>query len=163
MVYRALTLEDIASVNALTAERQDAADTFRAVERLAKECCGWHLFTVLRYDEAAKAVERIHSSDPKAYPVGGQKPLDKIQDTHRAMEGGAVFLAATRADVQKAYFDHDLIFSLGITAILNAPVRHAGRRLGTLNLCGEEGMYDHAAISKAKLLAGLLVPVLMRS
>jgi len=30
----------------------------------------------------------------------------------------------------------ELIFSPGISAILNAPVRHAGRCLGTLNFCG---------------------------
>ena len=57
------------------------------------------------------------------------------------MEKGEVFLAATRAEVRQAFFDHELIFSLGITAILNVPIRHAGRRLGTINLCGEEGMY----------------------
>jgi hypothetical protein len=159
---RELAIEDVRKVITLAAEEPDARAIYTAVERLARETCGWRLFTVLRYNEAAAAVERVHSSDEKAYPVGGRKPLDKIQDTHRAMAGGEVFLAATRADVQKAYFDHDLIFSLGITAILNAPIRHAGHRLGTLNLCGEEGMYDAAAVAKARVLAGLLVPVLMR-
>jgi hypothetical protein len=159
---RELAIEDVRKVITLTAEESDAGAIYLLVERLARETCGYRLLTVLRYVEAAAAVERVHSSDLKAYPVGGRKPLDKIQDTHRAMAGGEVFLAATRAEVQKAYFDHELIFSLGITAILNAPIRHAGRRLGTLNLCGEEGMYDAAAVAKARVLAGLLVPVLMR-
>ena len=111
---------------------------------------GWRLFTVLRYVEAEQAVERLHSSDEAAYPVGGRKPLSKITASHGAMERGEVFLAATREDVRKAFFDHELIFSLGITAILNVPIRHAGRRLGTVNLCGEEGMYGPAEIAAAR-------------
>jgi hypothetical protein len=160
---RDLTVADIASVLALTAAAADARDVYKAIERLAKETCGWRLCTILKYVPSAHAVERLHSSDEKAYPVGGRKPLDKIKDTHAAMESGDVFLAATREAVKKAYFDHELIFSLGITAILNAPVRHAGERLGTLNLCGEEGIYDQRAVENAKVLAGLLAPVLMRA
>lgn len=160
---RNLTRDEISAVMAMSADRTDARALFREIERLARETCGFKLFTVLRYVETAEAVERIHSSDEKAYPVGGRKPLDKIQDTHQAMESGAFFLAATKEDVRKAYFDHELIFSLGIGAILNIPIRHAGRRLGTLNLCGEEGSYGPAAIENGKLLAGLLVPALMRA
>ena len=56
----------------------------------------------------------------------------------------------------------ELIFSLGITAIMNVPVRHAGRRLGTLNFCGEEGMYGEREMQIGRVLAGLLVPSLLR-
>jgi hypothetical protein len=158
---RNLTRDDIAAVMAMSADRADPRELYREIERLARQTCGFKLFTLLKYVEAAQAVERIHSSDEKAYPVGGRKPLDKIQDTHQAMESGSYFLAATKDDVRKAYFDHELIFSLGIGAILNVPIRHAGRRLGTLNLCGEEGSYGPAAIDNGKLLAGLLVPALL--
>jgi hypothetical protein len=41
------------------------------------------------------------------------------------------------------------------------PIRHAGRRLGAVNLCGEEGMYGPAEIARGKILAGLLVPTLL--
>ena len=160
MPTKPLTLENIATLTALSAERP-AAELYAAIEKLSKSACSWRLMTILRYDEASQSVIRLHSSDPKAYPVGGAKPLDKIKDTQAAMDGGEVFLAATKEAVRKAYFDHDLIFSLGITAILNAPVRHAGRRLGTLNLCGEEGMYGAAEITSARILAGLLVPALL--
>jgi GAF domain-containing protein len=158
---RNLTREDIGVVMAMSADRADPRELYREVEHLARQTCGFKLFTVLEYVEDAQAVERIHSSDEKAYPVGGRKPLDKIKDTHEAMESGSFFLAATKDDVRKAYFDHELIFSLGIGAILNVPIRHAGRRLGTLNLCGTEGSYGPAAIENAKLLAGLLVPTLL--
>jgi len=158
---RELTTADVAEVIALATERPEARDAYRAVERVAAETVGWRLFTVLRYVESAQAVERLYSSDEKAYPVGGRKPLDKITASHGAMDKGEVFLAATKEEVRKAFFDHELIFSLGITAILNVPIRHAGRRLGTVNLCGEEGMYGPAEIARGKILAGLLVPSLL--
>jgi hypothetical protein len=78
------------------------------------------------------------------------------------MDSGEVFLAGTRAAVKEAFFDHDLIFSLGSTAIMNAPIRHAGRRLGTLNLCGEEDMYGPDEVRTAQVLAGLLIPSLLQ-
>lgn len=158
---RKLTLQDVAAIAARSAESADPREVCHAVERIAAETVGWRLFTVLRYVEAAQAVERVYSSDEKAYPVGGRKPLDKITASHGAMEKGEVFLAGTKEDVRKAFFDHELILSLGITAILNVPIRHAGRRLGTINLCGEEGMYGPAEIARGKILAGLLVPCLL--
>jgi hypothetical protein len=158
---RELTMQDVAAIVAQSAEGADSNEVYRAVERIAAATVGWWLFTVLRDVETAQAVERVHSSDEKAYPVGGRKPLDKITASHGAMERGEVFLAGTKEDVRKAFFDHELIFSLGITAILNVPIRHAGRRLGTMNLCGEEGMYGSAEIARGKILAGLLVPCLL--
>jgi len=162
MAKRDLTLDDVNTVMALQAERL-ARDTYKAVERLAKETCGWRLLTILKYVEREQVVERISSSDEKAYPLGGRKPLDKIAASHGAMEHGGIFLAATRDDVRQAFFDHELIFSLGITAIMNVPIRHAGRRLGTLNFCGEEGDYREREMQIGRVLAGLLVPALLKA
>jgi len=161
LVNRELTMQDVATVMACSAESAASNDTYRAVEAIAAATVGWRLFTVLRYVETAQAVERVYSSDQKTYPVGGRKPLAKVTASHDAMEKGKVFLAGTKGDVRKAFFDHELIFSLGITAILNVPIRHAGRRLGTINFCGEEGMYGPAEIARGKILAGLLVPWLL--
>ena len=105
----------------------------------------------------------LSSSDEKAYPLGGRKPLDKITASHGAMEHGGIFLAGTKAQVKEAFFDHELIFSLGITAIMNVPVRHAGRRLGTLNFCGEEEMYGEREMQIGRVLSGLLVPALLKA
>ena len=160
---RGLEMADVAALTQRTADGADARELYREVERIAAETVGWRLFTILRYLEAEHAVERLYSSDEKAYPVGGRKPLDKITVSHGAMEKGEVFLAATREEVRAAFFDHELIFSLGISAILNVPIRYRARRLGTLNLCGEEGMYGPAEIASAKMLAGLMVPALISS
>jgi hypothetical protein len=161
MPKRDLNLDDIKAVMSLQAEKPER-DTYKAVERLALETCGWRLLTILKYNEKEAVVERLSSSDEKAYPLGGRKPLDKISASHGAMEHGGIFLAGTKEDVKKAFFDHELIFSLGITAIMNVPVRHAGRRLGTLNFCGEEGDYHEREMQIGRVLAGLLAPALLK-
>ncbi len=158
---RDLSIEDVAHLITLTAESADPGPVYWAVQRIAEKTIGWRLFTILRHVEADQAVERLHSSDVAAYPVGGRKPLAKIAASHAALKKGEAVLAATKEEVRKAFFDHELIFSLGITAILNVPIRHAGRHLGTVNLCGEEGMYGAAEIARAKVLAGLLVPAVL--
>ena len=58
-----------------------------------------------------------------------------ITANHGTMEMGEVFLAASKEEVRQAFFDHELIFSLGVTGILNVPIRYPGRRLGTINMC----------------------------
>ncbi len=159
---RLLTLEDVLHIEKLTAEKADRQTVYKAVEKVAAETCGWVMLTTLKYDEAAGVVVRLHSSNEKDYPLGGTKPISKITVSRQKMDKGEVFLAPDRAAVKEAFFDHDLIFSLGISAILNAPIRHAGRRLGSLNFCGEEGWYGETEARNAQILGGLLIPSLLQ-
>jgi hypothetical protein len=159
---RPLTLDDVGAIVALTGAQADRPVIYKAVEAITAETCGFVFLTTLKYNEAEQVVERLHSSNEGTYPVGGRKPLSKITRSHQALDSGEVFLAGTREAVKEAFFDHELIFSLGSTAIMNAPIRYAGRRLGTLNLCGEEGMYGPEEIRTAQILAGLLIPSLLQ-
>jgi hypothetical protein len=158
---RDVTIADIAAIQALTGAEPDRMAIYKAIERIAAETVGFVFLTTLRYNEAEACVERLHSSNEGAYAVGGRKPLSKVKASHLALDSGEAFLAADRVAVKEAFFDHELIFSLGSTAILNAPIRHAGRRLGTLNFCGVEHTYGSDEVRKAKLLAGLLIPSLL--
>lgn len=158
---RDVTIADVETIQAMTGAEADRMAIYRTVERIAAETVGFVFLTTLRYNEAEACVERLHSSNEQAYPVGGRKPLSKIKESHQALDSGEVFLAPDREAVKRAFFDHELIFSLGSTAILNAPIRLGGRRLGTLNFCGVENTYGAAEVRKAKLLAGLLIPSLL--
>lgn len=158
---RDLVLADIETVLAATGGRgPDAA--FDAIARIGLETCSYRMLTVLQYDEPAGEVVRRFSSDPR-YPVGGRKALAQYPTNHAAIEANGYFLAGTREAVRQAYADHEALFALGVTAILNAPIRYGGRRLGTLNFSGEEGQYGPREVSIAKVLAGLMVPCLFRA
>ena len=158
---RDLSVADVAAILATTAASGDPQATYKQVETIAAETCGWVLLTTLKFVEADGVVERVHSSDPPSHPIGGRKPLAKLTESHGGADG-TVFLAATKADVARAFYDHTLLFEMGIGSILNAPIRHAGRRLGTLNFCGTDGQYGPAEVATATTLAGLLVPCLLR-
>ena len=158
---RNLTNADIAAVLAASADQADPQRLYKMVEAIASETCGWVLLTTLKYVEADGVIERVHSSDEASHPIGGRKPLDKVTASHGSSSGDDVFLAGAKADVQRDFFDHEFLFELGIGSILNAPIRHAGRRLGSLNFCGADGMYGPQEIETARILAGLLVPSLL--
>ncbi len=49
------------------------AALFEAIHRVAQRRVDAGLVTAMRHDEAASTVERVYSSDPQAYPVGGRK------------------------------------------------------------------------------------------
>lgn len=157
---RDITVADVTKIMALSM-KGDAKKVYKAVEKLAKETCGYTMFTVLKYVEKDKQVARTYSSNPKKYPVGGRKPIDPASHNQRKLEKGQVFIAPNKAEIKRAYFDYELIYSLGITAILNAPISANGKRLGTLALSGIQGMYGKKEVERSKVLAGLLVPVLM--
>jgi GAF domain-containing protein len=155
------TVADVADVMEATASQDDAGATFRAVEALARRTVGHKLFTVMRNIEASQEVERLHSSNPAAYPVGGRKQKEGTRWGGIVLDRGEVFLARNPDELRAAFPDHELIRSLGIGAILNVPIRLAGRCIGTMNLCGDAGQYGDADIAPGKVLAALLVPAVI--
>lgn len=157
---RELTLADIRSLLWLVSQSASPEPVFVAVSRIVDETCGYRLLTVLQYDEPAGDVVRRFSTDPQ-YPVGGRKALAQYPTNHAAIEAKGFFLAGTRDAVRQAYADYEQLLAMGITAILNAPIRYAGRRLGTLNISGGEGQYGLREVAVARMLSGLLVPCLL--
>ena len=158
---RSITLQDVADTLRLSADTADLGKVYARVDALARETVGHKLLTVLRFMEETQEVERLYSSDPKAYPVGGRKRLATINKDHSLAASGEIFLAANPDEVRRTFPDHELIFRLGASAVLNAPIRHGGRRLGTLNCCGVADAYREKEIEAAKILANLLAPTLL--
>jgi hypothetical protein len=156
-----ITIADVARIMNLAATQAEAGAAFGAVDDLAKRTVGHTLFTVMRNLDQGAEVERLYSSDPAAYPVGGRKKKEGTRWGGIVLDRGEVFLAPDPDALRAAYPDFELIFSLGIGAILNVPICHAGRCIGTMNLCGKAGQYSEADIPTGKVLAGLLVPMVI--
>src|SRR6185503_9062891 len=106
------------------------------VEKAMAEVVGHKLFTLLYVAPNGKRVKRMYSNMPKEYPVGGYK---EIKET------------------QWAFFDHELIVSLGCESAMNIPVLYNGRLLGTMNLLDAEGHYKETDPLKCEPFAALLV------
>jgi GAF domain-containing protein len=156
-----LTVADIAAFAAVAASRTETDAVFRAVEELVQRAIGFRLFTIMRLHTDSQEVERLYSSLPDAYPVSGRKPKQGTPWGAQVLDRGEIFIANTPDEVRAAFADYELIFSLGVGAIMNVPIRFRGRSLGTMNICAEAGRFSEADHAPGRLLAGLLVPPLL--
>jgi GAF domain-containing protein len=77
------------------------------------------------------------------------------------LDRGEVFIAADAEGVRAAFSDHALLSQMGISAIMNIPIRFRRRVLGTMNLSHEAGHFTSDMIGPARVLAALLVPLLL--
>ena len=131
---------------------------FSALDAALGAILGHRLFTLMRYDAASGDSERVYTTHPAQYPVGGRKPLNPTPWTEQVLRRRQPYLGRTFADVRAVFFDHALIASLGCGSVLNVPVAWDGRSLGTINLLHEEGWYDAGDAGLGLLFAALAVP-----
>ena len=140
---------------------------FAAIHQIAARRLGAGLVTAMRYDEPNATVERLYSSDPAAYPVGGRKlKRDSAWSRHVLVEHRVLVSAGDEA-IRAAYFDHATIFGLGLHSCVNVPLVSDGRCVGTMNVLRAETEWsdDDLGLVRALGLAALaavlaLVPAL---
>ncbi len=158
---RVLTIDDLAELAALSASAHEPRELYAAVDALVQKIIGHRLFTIMRVHEAAMEVERVHSSNPAVYPVGGRKQKRGTPWGRVVLDKGEVFVARTPDEVRAAFDDHALIESLGVGSIMNVPIGYRGRRLGTMNIAHEAGWFRDRDAAAGQLIAPLLVPALL--
>ena len=158
---RVLAVADLAALAALAASAHEPRKLCAAVDLLVQEVVGHRLFTIMRVHAAAMEVERVHSSNTVAYPVGGRKTKRGTPWSRVVLDQGEVFVARTPQEVREAFDDHALIFSLGIGSIMNVPIGYRGRRLGTMNVSHDAGWFDDRDAASALVIAQFLVPALL--
>lgn len=128
-----------------------------AHERVAREL-DVVMFTVLRFTDGGATMERVYSSHPDAYPVGGTKDVAtqvSSEWTAVARDAGRPMLMATPADIRRVFGDAATILGLGIGALVNVPIVDRGRVVGSVSVSGPAGAYDEADVMRAvALLAG---------
>jgi hypothetical protein len=118
---------------------------------------GHKVMTVLRIDAPTLRSVRLFSSEP-SYPPGGTKQHRRGPWSEAVIDRGEYFLAATSADIRRAFPDHAGIEAAGCGSIVCLPVRYDGRCLATLNLWHVSGHYDAASAARAQPYASLLIP-----
>jgi GAF domain-containing protein len=157
---RDLRLDDLGALAQALRGAEQPPRIFGAVERLSAAVIGHRLFTIMRHDAAHGEVERVHSSLPSAYPVGGRKAKKDTAWSDHVLRDMQVFRATTTDDIRAAFDDHATITSFGLGSVLNIPLVHAGRCLGTMNLLHEAGRYTEQDEVTGLLLGAFLLPVM---
>ena len=157
---RELQLDDLAHLVAALRGENHPAPIFRAVEALSAEVIGHRLFTIMRFDAGRSEVERVHTSMPAVYPVGGRKAKRDTAWSGHTLRDMKVFRASGAEAIRAAFDDHATILSLGLGSVLNIPLVLAGGCVGTMNLLHEAGWYTPQDEPAGLLLGAFLLPVL---
>ena len=114
----------------------DADSAIRVFERIDREAAvtiGHRLFTVTAFDAATMEVERVYSSNPAVYPIGGRKPKRDTEFARRVLVEGQPLVCAGDEAITRVFDDHATIRGLGLHASINAPVLDESRCVGVLN------------------------------
>ena len=113
---------------------------------------GCQLFTAMRYLPSGE-VERVHTSNPAAYPLAGRKPRRDTPWSRQVLVRGEPYYANDAAGIRFAFEDAEKILGLGLGAVMNVPVKEGERVLGTLNFLREAGGYRPEDLEVAMKLA----------
>jgi hypothetical protein len=135
--------------------------TFTALDGLTKTLVGHQLFTLLYVD--GDEVARVYSNRPAEYAVSGRKPMGKTPWGELVLKSRKPYLGRDREGIRWAFFDHELIESMGLGSVINIPVVYDGACLGTMNLLDAEHHYRPEHVVVIAALAPLLIPAFLEA
>jgi hypothetical protein len=156
----AITRDDIVHIMHLTAG-PDRNAAWAAIDALVTRLYDRRLFTALNHLAATAEVERLYSSNTDAYPVGGRK---QKKDTHwgkKTLDEGELYICHTAADIERTFFDHALIFSLGVGGMVNVPVMLGGRCIASLSISAGNDRFSEADAPELAIIAALTLPLIL--
>lgn len=107
------------------------------------------MLSMSRWFPDVRQLERVYSTHPAVYPVGGRKDKPVTAWSECVLAHCRPYVSPDFAAVKAAFDDHDLLARHGITSILNVPVASGGRCVGTVNLMS--GKVSYGAADAARL------------
>ena len=151
--------DDLAALSSLLAKPGQPETLFKAFEEATQRLVGHQLFTLLYVD--GQEVARIYSNRPAEYPVSGRKTMGPTPWGKHVIEGGRSYLGKDKAGIRWAFFDHELIESMGLGSVINIPAIYDGKVVGTINLLAPEHHYREEHVAPVERLAPMLVPAFL--
>jgi|GEM_PF-249493 len=152
----------VATAASLT-EMKQPDSSLAAIDRGLANTVGHKLFTVLMVDLVNDRNQRYYSNQPNAYPVGGSKQIVRTNDFFKDIViGGKPRICYSYEDMKRAFFDHELIRSLGCESAVNYPIRWNGQTVGSLDLLHEANWYSETDLPTIGIFAGLAVAPMLK-
>lgn len=145
-------LDRLASVMA----GEDRPALYDAVNAALAELVGHKLFTLLLVLPGGKEVQRFWSTNQAAYPLSGRKPMGDTPWGDLVIRRHQPFLGSDMDAIRWAFFDHELIASLGLGSAINVPIISAKTLLGTIAILDVERHYDEEKLAIAMRVAPYL-------
>lgn len=135
----------------------DRTALYKAVEDSLQKLIGHKLFTLLMVLPGGREIQRIWTSNPEAYPLTGRKTMGDTPWGDLVIKQRKPFLGKDMEAVRWAFFDHELIASLGLGSAINVPIARHGELLGTIAILDVEGHLDEGKLAIASRFAPHLV------
>ncbi len=124
-----------------TVKDKSASDVFSALNQELAKHYSIRLFTLTLIDHQGQLAKRIYSSAPAQYPIGGYKHIEDNNWSTQVLEVGEPFIGNTEKALAEVFFDHQLIASMGLGAVINWPVIVEEKVIGTVNILSSENAY----------------------
>ena len=156
-----ITNAQLDELAAAAARPDQPAALLKAIAGVAAAALEAALVTAMRFDEAAMEVERVFSSDPGAYPVGGRKRKRDTAWGRQVLIERKVFVGEGEAAIRAAFDDHPKILGLGLRAVINVPVVFGGACLGTVNVLTRRDRVSPEEVVLCRHLALVATPALL--
>jgi hypothetical protein len=146
----------------------DMATALQCIDGVRRQQLGDGLLTVnidaspsggIDSDSEIVELQRVWTSDPAAYPVGGRKRKAMTPWTRQLLRRGEVYVGEGEAALREVFDDHARIAALGLRAVVNVPLLDAGGRCrATFNLLGTRAAWQVQEIALVQLLGVLATP-----
>jgi hypothetical protein len=120
---------------------------------IARREVACEVMTVTLHDAAVTTVERLYSSRPESWAVGGRKALSVGIWSETVIEARKPFVANSYAEMSAVFNDDAVSEGLGLGAIVNVPIFFGGIVRGTVNVLNVPGFYDATRIERTLALA----------
>ena len=156
-----LSAREIAQLGSALAQADQPQATLACIDRVGAAAIGHCLFSVNAFRIESMQVERLYSSNPAAYPVGGRKNKKAIAWGQQVLIERKLFTGEGEAAIRAAFDDHALMHSLGVRSIINVPVVWRDACLGVLNFACPLPRVEARQVATARMLGLIAVPAFL--
>lgn len=137
---------------------QDAATRYLKIAEIAQEHLRPVLFSINARVGRSMNLQRVYSSDEKAYPVGDTKNKEGTHFGEVVLLGARVLHSDGAEAIRQNFDDHQRVLDLGGMSLLNVPVTAEGVCIGVLNAVMREPAVLAQQVELLQTLAGVLAP-----
>jgi len=129
-----------------------------AVGQATLDLLGPGLLTINTWHAQTGEIQRLWSSDPAAYPVGGKKVKGDTAWTRQLLVRGEVFVGEGDAALAAVFDDIAVIRGLGLNGVVNVPLCQGGHVIGTFNYLAAVERWTAGQVTVLRLLGQMAMP-----
>ncbi|MBT4646103.1 MAG: hypothetical protein HOC10_06305 [Pelagibacteraceae bacterium] len=133
----------------------------KKVVALIRKEIGFKLLTFMIFSNNQKFAKRIYSSDENKYPIGKSKKLPNNYWAVMTVQKRRSFIGNNKKIIEKYFYDHKIITSLGCEAILNQVVTYNKKTIGCINILHKKNYFTKIHQEKMNIISKCVVALFL--